>query len=241
VLLRRYPDAAAALDRALALASNNPALRLNRARVDLISRGDIQPFKNTLRSLLGDKSQAADFAPAWLEVAEYERNWDEAARALNVMAPDGCRDEAFPFPLAWCEGVVARARGDGERARTAFTAAHADVEKITQEQRDNAPALCVLAVIDAALGNKKQANREAKRAADLLPVTKDSVDGARMIKYLALTYALTGKKDAALTELAAAAKIPGYLSYGELRLDPIWDPIRDDPRFGKIVASLAPK
>jgi serine/threonine-protein kinase len=72
-------------------------------------------------------------------------------------------------------------------------------------------------------------------------VTKDSVDGARVIKYLALTYALTGKKDAAFTELATATKIPGYLSYGELRLDPIWDPIRDDPRFQEILASLAPK
>jgi serine/threonine-protein kinase len=72
-------------------------------------------------------------------------------------------------------------------------------------------------------------------------VTKDAVDGARLNKYLALTYALTGRKDAALTGLAAAAKIPGYVNYGELRLDPIWDPIRNDPRFDKIVASLAPK
>jgi hypothetical protein len=62
-----------------------------------------------------------------------------------------------------------------------------------------------------------------------------------MIKYLALTYAWGGKKDAALTELGAAVKIPGYLSYGELKLDPMWDPLRNDPRFDKIVASLAPK
>ncbi len=240
-LLRRYADMAAALDRALALVPNNPTLRLNRARVDLSSRGDIQPFKTTLRSLLGDKPQAADFAPQWFEVAEYERNWDEATRALSAMAPDGCRDEAFPFPLGWCEGAVARFRGDDESTRPPFTAARAEVEKIVQEQRDNAPALCVLAVIDAALGNKKAANREAKRAAELLPLTKDSVDGARVIKYLALTYALNGKKDAALTELATAAKVPGYLSYGELRLDPIWDPLRGDPRFDKIIASLAPK
>jgi TolB-like protein/Flp pilus assembly protein TadD len=240
-LLRRYADVAAALDRALALVPDNPTLRLNRARVDLSSRGDIQSFKNTLRPLVADKSHAAEYAFAWLELAEYERNWDEATRALSVMAPDGCRDEAFPFPRGWCEGVVARARGDGEGARAAFIAAHAEVEKITQEQHDNAPALCVLGVIDAALGNKREANREGKRAAELLPVTKDSVDGARVIKYLALTYALTGKKDAALTELATAAKIPGYLNYAELRLDPIWDPIRGDPRFDKIVASLAPK
>ncbi len=240
-LMRRYADVAAALDRAIALASNNPFLRTNRARVDLSSRGDVQPLKNALRPLVADKAQAADFALEWLELSEYERNWEEATRALEVMAPDGCREEAFPFPRGWCESVVARARGDGESARAALTAARAEVEKIVQEQRDNAPALCVLAVIDAALGNKKQANQGAKRAAELLPVTRDAVDGARLNKYLALTYALTGRKDAALTELAAAAKIPGYVNYGELRLDPIWDPLRDDPRFEKIVASLAPK
>jgi len=240
-LLRRYAEMAATLDRALALAPNNPNLRVNRARVDLASRADIQPYKDTLRSLVADKSHAADFAFESLQLAKYERNWDEAARALSMMAPDGCRDEAFPFPLAWCEGIVARSKGDVERARSAFTAARAEVEKITQEQHDNAPAICVLGVIDGALGNKREANREAKRAVELLPVTKDSVDGARVIKYLALTYTLTGKKDAAFTELATAAKIPGYLSYGELRLDPIWDPLRDDPRFQKILASLAPK
>jgi tetratricopeptide (TPR) repeat protein len=239
-LLRRYADQAAALDRALALAPNNSNLRLSRAMVDLASRADIQPLKNTLHSL-GEKSHAAAFVFEWLELAKYERNWDDAARALSVMSTDGCREEAFPFPRAWCEGVVARARGDGEGARTAFTAARAELGKIIQEQHDNAPVLCVLAVIDAALGNKREANREAKRAAELLPVTRDAVDGARVIKYLALTYSLTGKKDAALTELATAAKIPGYLSYGELRLDPIWDPIRDDPRFQNILASLAPK
>ena len=79
------------------------------------------------------------------------------------------------------------------------------------------------------------------RAAELLPVTKDAIDGARIVKYSALTYALIGKKDSALNELATAVKIPGYLSYGELKLDPIWDPLRGDPRFQEILASLAPK
>jgi hypothetical protein len=62
-----------------------------------------------------------------------------------------------------------------------------------------------------------------------------------MTKRLALIFAWTGKKDNALAQLNDAVKIPGYLSYGELRLDPVWDPLRGDPRFQKIVASLAPK
>ena len=154
---------------------------------------------------------------------------------------DGCREEAFPFPHTWCEGLVAHGRGDTERAHSAFTAARAEVAEIVQQQPNNAPALCVLGVIDAALGKTKQAVREAKRAEGLLPITLDAVDGARVTKYVAITYALSGKKDEALAQLATAVKMPGYLNYGELRLDPIWDPIRSDPRFQKIVSSLAPK
>jgi hypothetical protein len=72
-------------------------------------------------------------------------------------------------------------------------------------------------------------------------VTKDSIMGALLIRYLAVIYAWTGEKDLAFEQLAVAARTPGFLSYGELRLHPRWDPLRDDPRFEKIVASLAPK
>ena len=61
-----------------------------------------------------------------------------------------------------------------------------------------------------------------------------------MIKYLAVIYAWIGEKDLAIEQLAIAARIPGFLSYGELRLHPRWDPLRGDPRFDKVVASLAP-
>ena len=99
----------------------------------------------------------------------------------------------------------------------------------------------MLGLIDAALGKKKAAIREGQRAIELLPLSKDSVDGALLMQYLAAIYASTGKKDLAFNQLTAVTKIPGYLSYGQLRLDPLWDPLRADPRFDKIVASLAPK
>jgi hypothetical protein len=99
----------------------------------------------------------------------------------------------------------------------------------------------VLGMADAALGHKEDAIREGRRAVELLPVTKDSAIGAMLLKNLALIYALADEKDPALEQLSAAAKIPGLLSYGELRLHPNWDPLRGDPRFEKIVASLAPK
>jgi cell wall assembly regulator SMI1 len=61
------------------------------------------------------------------------------------------------------------------------------------------------------------------------------------VKYLALIYAWTGENDLAFEQLTIAANLPCSLSYGELLLHPYWDPLRGDPRFEKIVASLAPK
>ena len=106
---------------------------------------------------------------------------------------------------------------------------------------DYAEALCVLGMADAALGNKEDAIREGRRAAELVPVSKNAIEGALLIRYLAIIYAWTGEKDLAFEQLTVAAKLPGFLSYGELRLHPYWDPLRGDPHFEEIVASLAPK
>ena len=75
----------------------------------------------------------------------------------------------------------------------------------------------------------------------MIPVSKNAIDGARLIQYLAIIYAWTGNNDAAIERLTEAAKLPGsHVSYGDLRLNPFWDALRGDPRFEAIVASLAP-
>jgi serine/threonine-protein kinase len=157
------------------------------------------------------------------------------------MPPGGCFEASIPFPNAWCEGLAARMRGDQQAARDAFTRARTELEKIVHDQPDYAEALSALGVVDSALGNKEDAIREGRRAVELMPVDKNAIEGALLIKYLAVIYAWTGEKDRAFKRLEKAAKLPSYLSYGQLRLDPIWNPLRGDPRFDKIVASLAPK
>src|SRR5207248_5685293 len=98
-----------------------------------------------------------------------------------------------------------------------------------------------IGVVDAALGNKEDAIREGHRAIELIPVSKNAIDGSRMIQYLAVIYAWTCDRDRAIEQLAEAAKLPGsHVTYGCLRLHPVWDPLRGDPRFEAIVASLAP-
>ena len=240
--LRRYADMAATLDRALELAPGDVAIRVQRACVDVDWRADPKPLHATIQALLAENpSTVGVFAEQWLFLALCERDPGAATRALSALPADGCGVEDVFFPRAWCEGRVARLRGDGAAAQAAFTTARAEVEKIVRDQPDSGPALSALGLIDAALGKKKAAIREGQRAIELLPVSKDSIDGALLMQYLAAIYASTGKKDLAFNQLGAVAKIPGYMSYGELRLDPLWDPLRGDPRFDKIVASLAPK
>ena len=133
---------------------------------------------------------------------------------------------------------------DEARARTAFEAARAQQEKIVQAQPDYGPALCVLGLIDAALGRKDLALDEGRRAIALTPVEKDVNNGSRVLQYFAITAAWAGEKELALQQLEAGLRAPAaslMLSYGALKLFPVWDPLRGDPRFEKIVESLAPK
>jgi TolB-like protein/class 3 adenylate cyclase len=240
--LRRYADVAATLDRALMLAPNDVFLRTQRAGVALNWRADPKPLHATIETILAKNSNATPLiADEWFLLALYERDSAAAERALAAMSPGGCHDGAIPFPNDWCEGLVARLRGDESAARVAFTKARKEVEKTVRDQADYAEGLCALGVIDAALGNKEDAIREGRRAVQLMPVSKSSIEGPLLIKYLALIYAWTGEKDRALKRLDQAVHLPSFLSYGQLRLHPFWDPLRSDPRFDKIVASLAPK
>jgi hypothetical protein len=117
----------------------------------------------------------------------------------------------------------------------------AEQEKLVGAHPDDPGSLCVLGLIDAALGRKEEALREGRRAVELLPVEKDAINGTSMIRSLANIAAWVGDKDLACEQLARASRLPSDLTYGELKLLPTWDPLRGDPCFEKIVASLAPK
>jgi tetratricopeptide (TPR) repeat protein len=240
--LRRYADAERALDRAIALVPQDAAMRARRAEIELHWHADARPLMSTIQAIIAkDSGQAKNIAELWLNGSLSERDFDGALRVLAALPIDGCHQETILFPRSWCEGIVARMRGDTASARAAFTSARNKMAKLVREQPSYAEALCALGMADAALGRKEDAIREGRRAAELLPVAKDAIVGPLLVQNLALIYAWTGEKDLALEQLSIAAKLPGYLSYGQLRLHPDWDPLRGDPRFDKIVASLAPK
>src|SRR5206468_5216945 len=234
--LRRYADEKRVLDRAITLAPKNAELRASRAEIELNWHADPLPLISTIEAIVAENSsEAKHLAWIWIRGALCKRDFDGARGALAALPMDGCYDDVIPIPRFWCEGVVSQLRGDKAAASAAFSNARADGAKLVAEQPNYAEGLCVLGMADAALGHKEEAIREIRRAVELLPVTKDAIRGALLVKYLALIYAWTGEKDLALEQLSAAVRIPSHLSYGYLRLHPYWDPLRGDPRFEKLV------
>jgi tetratricopeptide (TPR) repeat protein len=182
-------------------------------------------------------------ASVWLECALAERDATAAAEALSALHDEdevGFLDQVR-FNRAFMEGVIARLAKDEQRAQLAFAAARAEQEKVIQAEPDFGPAWCVLGMIDAALGRKEEALREGRHALELLPVEKDALVGRYLVRYFAIIAASVGEKDLACEQLATLVGPPRFLYYGELKLLPLWDPLRGEPCFEKIVSSLAPK
>ena len=244
--LGRYADTIAALDRALSIVPDNVETRANRAEFYFFWKADTRPLHQTIDSILAQGPGAiASAADVWFVCALAERDPAAAERALVALRDNACwADGAIILSHSFGEGLLARMTKDEAKARSAFEAAYAQQEKIAQAQPQYGPPLCVLAMIDAALGHKELALDEGRRAIALMPLEKDVMNGSRVIQYFAITAAWTGEKDLALQQLETGLRAPSApfaLSYGGLKLLPFWDPLRGDPRFEKIVASLAPK
>ena len=236
----RYADQARTYDRALAIMPSDSSSRIARALVALNCRADIKPFQTTLATLIAENPRVASGEDVPL-YALCERTAAAAGRTLTNYPYEGVVRNGVNYPRAYWEAVVARWQGDSARAQAAFTAARREVEGTVEKQPDFAAALSLLGMIDAGLERKEQAIQEGRRACELLPISKDAIDGVDIAINLAQIYAWTGEKDRAIEQIAAVERVPNTLSYGLLKLHPYWDPLRGDPRFEKIVASLAPK
>jgi TolB-like protein/Flp pilus assembly protein TadD len=236
---RRYADQMQTYSRALTVVPGDAATRIYRAEAELEWKADVRPFQTTLAALIAENPNVASDVddPRY---ALCERSAEAMTRALTNYPHDGLAINGIKYPRSFWEGVAAKVQGDSAKAQGAFTAAHGEVDNILKGQPDFPPALSLLGVIDAGLGKKEDALREGKQACDLLPISKDAIDGVALAVNLALIYAWTGERDLAIEEIDAIQRVPNYLSYGFLKLQPFWDPLRGDARFEKIVASLAP-
>ena len=235
--LRRFSDMAAVCDRILAVTPADALMRVTRASVDFEWRADTSREHAVIQEVIAeDPNAGAAFAQEWLLHAICERRREEIGSALAWMPREGVTSATVRICRPFFAGLAARALQDDKAASSAFVAARAEMEKIVQEEPDYPQALSVLGMCDAAIGRKEDALVEGRRAVELLRREKDPLTSAELRKYLAVIYAWTGEKEAALNELEALLRIPGPISYGQLRLHPYWDPLRSDPRFDKIIA-----
>jgi len=243
-VLRRFAESAHIYERALSVFPNDHFVRAQLAQIPFFEHADLQPWRTQLSAIVNEDPKAAtEVANGLFNCALAERDSALVTRALESIRVEGLRDTYNNSLWArdWFVALAARTFGDEVKARAAFNAARVIEEKVVRDQPNYAPAWSRLGLIDAGLGRKEDAIREGRRACELLPFSKDAVDGPSYITNLAMIYAWTGEKDLAFEQLAISAKIPSGVTYGELKLYPQWDSLRGDPRFDKIVASLAPK
>jgi len=242
---RRYAELKSKLDRMLTIAPNDVAIKAERAFVEVDWKADTGPLHQLIDEIRATNPAAMPkIASRSLLCALAERDVASAKDALPASDDEfALGGSAVNFTRPFAEGVIARMTNDEAKAQLAFTAARVQQEKTLQAQPNYGPAWCVLGVINAALGRKEEALREGRRAVQLLPVGKDPINGTLMIEYLAMIAAWVGEKDLACEQLATAVRSPTTgldLSYGQLKLMPLWDPLRGEPCFEEIVASLAP-
>jgi tetratricopeptide (TPR) repeat protein len=230
------------LQRAIELSPKDYFARMQLAMIPYFDRGDLEPLRVQLAAFEKEGAEAtANAAQTFLTYALAKRDPAAAAQALTFIPAEGSIYETtnFLMPRDWFVGLVARTFGDTKEAERAFTAARAIEAKIVQAQPDYAPAWSLLGMIDAGLGDKADAITEGKRACELLPVSKDSWEGPIYVTNLALIYAWVGEKDLAFEQLGSSVKTPGGITYGELKMDPQWESLRQDPRFRELLKSAA--
>jgi tetratricopeptide (TPR) repeat protein len=236
--LRDYEQWAKAMDRILALHPSRKPARVWRAFIEVDHRADTGPLRVAIEKILAeDPGSAKDpfLTGQRFILALFDRDLD-AAGVFAMGLPQKNSDDVSPeFGRDFWMGVVAHLNGDETSARAALTKALVQQEEEIRVHPDDVVLLSRLALIDAIAGKKEQALSEGRRALEMLPIVKESVAKGYVKRCFAMACAWAGERELALEHLEVAARIAGGPSYGELRLSPLWDGLRGDPRFEKIV------
>jgi len=204
-----------------------------------LAQGDPVAAQNVLTQVPLDFSPTGEIWSTRFDAALYLRDYDAASEVIAA-APAKWADFAFDGqpPHSWADAQVARARGDKQKALATFAAARENVDAWWGDEPKGANYFALIAKLDAGLGRKEDAIREARQAVELQSIAKDSLNGPEWVANLALVYAWTGERERALEQLEIVAAIPAGPTYGDLRFNPCWDDLRGDKRFDRIVAAV---
>ena len=235
--LRRYAEA----DRAFAQAeevTRDPAdERVTRSLSLVLWKGDVAPMRSALGALEPGSDAYAGNAAGYFDMYWWSHDFANALRIAQNNSDDAWTDTAnIALPrllfVAWAQ----QATNDPKAAETYATVRKTAAAAIGQ-QDEHADPHVALAFAAAGLGVKDEAIREGRRAAELLPPSRDAMSGAAVLVYLAQVYVRVGDYDAAFDTLRSAQPLlsGNAISAALLKLDVSWDPIRNDPRFAQLV------
>jgi serine/threonine-protein kinase len=228
--LRRYQEAEPYYDRSISLAPDQTTAYMEKV------------FNYWLLGLLEKARATLDEMPkkwhinwVWQEI--YERNYQGA---LELLSSDFV--ESYSGEKALNTGFVYRFMNKPELARDSFDSARVLFEKEVKEQPDNPTTHYKLGIAYAGLGRKAEAIREGKQAVELYPISKDAYSGPGYVYWLAVIYVMVGEYEEALDKIEYLFSIPNYyLSVPLLRLEPLWDPLREHPRFIQMLEKYSVK
>jgi serine/threonine-protein kinase len=248
-LMRRYDRFDGLMTRLLGVLppDRSATYRVFRTFGPLESEGDLDPLRAAIATVTPEEDASGSIRDLHnLILALWTRDPDSVSRISKQAAETTFVFNATKYPKKWYEGLAARMRGDKKGAQAAFTAARREVEKAVLADASDGRALSLLAMIDAGLGRQEQAVQEAEHACDLEPFENFGQNAPIVRCNLAVVYAWNGQFDFAISELdqlvnrPAGANLPAQPTYGDFRRNPVWDPLRDDPRFTAIMKRLAP-
>jgi len=207
--------------------------------------GDDSAVRSALTALPTSMMDDDEVLSSRLSLALNSRDWVLAKNLVDKKnSGEDTDDFAYggaPVPVGCLSVLLARLQGEPPGTNSGFAETREQLNQKVQMLSGNAKLLSQLAVLDALLNNKEAAISEAKRALEMFPVSKDAVDGPGIVVNLALVYAWSNELDLAFETLIPLTKTPCGIYYGDLKLSPLWDPLRKDPRFEKLLAELAPK
>jgi TolB-like protein/Flp pilus assembly protein TadD len=245
-LTREFTAAGQAYDRAIELAPDQPMLKVEKALyVGRQKSGDDTPLRSAIAALPPSLADDRDVLSYRLICALDDRDWKQVRQLLDKM--NGGDDEGYfsyapvPVPIDCYYILLARLEGEPPNANPDFSKTREKLNEKVQAAPENAKLLSNLAVVEALLGKKEDAISEAKQAAKMCPNSRDALAGPGILMNLAFVYAWTNELDLSFATLGPLITTPNGIYYGELRLDPHWEPLRQDPRYQKLLAELAPK
>ena len=229
---RNFEAADKVFDRAIEAAPKSFGPRAEKAKLAIDWKGDLSVMKKELTKVQPGDDPDGLVTFARVQLLLLQRKFPDALALLKQSPQDVSH---FDKPRELLEGAIFSFLNDKEKALSAFERARTIAEKAVRESPDDASRHATLGLILAGLGEKDAAIAEGKRAVELLPESQDAFDGPKTTVALAQIYAWTGENDQALQLLDRSLGTPSGVTIPSLKLDPIWDPLRTDPRFQALV------